>query len=167
MRRNIVIYITSFFLISLFIYFIREQDKEADWLMKHGKRTTAKISVKGSNLKYSYVVNGKAYTRITSKPAVSLETGEQYEVLYDPLDVDESIMLFDKPIIADKKDFAVTWTTMVEEVSVNDAVHFTYQVANKEYERYQNLPSGIKVLENKDYKVWYQSKNPKVAYMVW
>ncbi|MDJ1502973.1 hypothetical protein [Xanthocytophaga agilis] len=167
MRRNTTIYLISFFLISLFIYSIREQGNAHDWLIKYGKRTTAKVSIKGSNIKYTYFVNGKPYTRVTSKPAVSLETGEQYEVLYDSSNADESIMLFDKPAILDKKDFAVTWTTMVEEVSINEAIRFTYQVEGKEYERYQSLPSEVKFIESKDYKVLYQSKNPKVAYIVW
>ena len=161
MRRNTMIYLVSFFLISLFIYSIREQGKAHDWLMKHGKRTTAQISLKGSNIEYTYFVNGKAYTHLTSKPAVSVETGEQYEVLYDSSNVDECIILFAKPVISNKEDFTVTWTTITEEVSINEAIRFTYQVAGQEYERYQRLIKG------KNYKVLYQSKNPKIAYIVW
>ena len=135
--------------------------------MKDGKRTTAKISLKGSNINYTYFVNGKAYTHLASKPAVSVETGEYYVVLYDSLNIDECIILFTKPVILDKRDFAVTWATTVEEIAVNEAVRFTYQVADQKYERYQRLPSGKKLMKSKKYRVLYQNKNPKIAYIVW
>jgi hypothetical protein len=149
------------FLVWTVIYPAQERQR----LTRTGRSTVAVITqAGGKNVTVAYWGNGQQRHKVVSSPHPTLQRGERYMLLYDPADAATAFVLFERPVF-DRRAYATTRATLVNDLWLNPSIAFEYVVDGKEYERFQEEKPGKKIDEALPATVVYNITDPRIAYL--
>jgi len=133
-----------------------------------GPQTVGTITaVGGKNLTVSFSTTGTQRQDVLSRPYTPLYAGERYVLSYDPTDPTITVMRFWQPVY-DKRHYTQTTPTRWHRPWApwgDSYVVFAYTVAGKSYERVQGLMPGRPWKEALVTSVYYQTADPRIAYV--
>ena len=138
--------------------YVGNQYKE---IRSKGDKTIGVITVFGGDIICGFKIDGVDKTKRMSKPHESMRDGERYNVYYYSQVPDKYYIDFSEPVI-DMSFFEKTVTTAVK--LKGDYLLFGYRVDGEAYERYQQVVPGLQ--ESNQYSVFYNLKDPKIAYLI-
>jgi len=134
-------------------------------LIRTGQKTVAAVTQAGfKNATVTFWANGQKCIKVVSVPHSSIQSGERYELFYNPKDVAEVAVLFEHPVF-DRHDYTSIPATYVNTFWLNTLVEFKYSVGNKNYERYQKERSDKLVDDTRPAYVLYKISDPRIAYL--
>lgn len=119
----------------------------------------------GKNLTITYTYNNHTYNVVANKPHSSIEIGEAYDVKINPLDPEDFLIQFWKPIIR-TGDFQKGNCTAATKLWFSNLVKFTYTVNGQDYSRVQTVPPSFSKELLTDVTLLYKKANPNVAYLI-
>ena len=91
-------------------------------LIHTGRKTVAAITQAGfKNATVTFWANGQKYTKVISSPHSSIQSGEKYELFYNPKDIVEATVLFEHPVF-DRHEYAITPATQVNTFWLNSLI---------------------------------------------
>jgi hypothetical protein len=135
----------------------------------NGTQTVGTLTVIGhKNLTVSFSAAGRLRQDVLSRPYTPLYAGEQYVLSYDPADPTATVVRFWQPVY-DRRRYTRTapihlhrpwapWGTA--------HVVFEYTAAGRTFERVQGLPPGRDWKDAPVASVYYQTADPRIAYIV-
>ncbi|MCD8416116.1 hypothetical protein G1J88_11715 [Tenacibaculum dicentrarchi] len=133
-------------------------------LLENGVRTKGTSHKKGKNLVWEYVVHGEKFTKIKRKPFKGVWNAEQFEIAYNPNDIEDIAIDYSKFIL--KGNYTKTKSIGLNIYWMNKSqIHFEYKVGNIKHKRIQKLNTNNEIDLTKNYLVKYQDVNPQIAYI--
>jgi len=171
-RSTIIALILIFAIIisslGIMVIYDLNNDREGKFKKNHeafetvGKFIKYETGTKSPDAVLEYYVNGKEHT-MEGRPLMTMEIGDEFIVLYDKNDPDESIFLEDRPVIPDKDTNQVNgYVTYIKNWKFDTEIDFKYSVGANEYKRVQFFPLD-KTNELLKLKKLYDSKNTVVV----
>ena len=134
-------------------------------LIHTGCKTVADVTQAGfKNATVTFWANEQKYSKVVACPHSSIQSGEKYELFYNPKDADEATVLFEHPVF-DRHEYATTSATYVSTFWLNTLIEFGYAVGKKNYDRYQKKRSDRSVDGIRPTHVVYKIMDPNIAYL--
>jgi hypothetical protein len=134
-------------------------------LIQSGCKTVAYITQAGfKNATVTFWANGQKCIKVVSSPHSSIQSGEKYELFYNPKDVIEATVLFEHPVF-DRHEYATAPVTYVNTFWLNSLIEFRYAVGKKNYKRYQQERSDKQIEDTRPMHVVYKITDPNIAYL--
>ncbi len=110
-----------------------------------------------------YLVDGNEFVKGVPTVFSRLQDGERYVVKYLQEDPTSIVVYFDKPILFPESDYLQTKCESIEKSF--SILTFQFEVNGQKIVR-ETLYKENQSLDAADYVVYYQSKNPKVGYLI-
>jgi hypothetical protein len=134
-------------------------------LIHSGCKTVAYVTQVGfKNATMTFWANGQKCIKVVSSPHSSIQSGEKYELFYNPKDVIEATVLFEHPVF-DRNEYATAPATYVNTLWLNSLIEFRYEVGKKNYKRYQKEHSDKQIDDTRPMHVVYKITDPNTAYL--
>ena len=153
----ITIIVLTIMVVGAMAMYVLNTDREGKFRKNHevsetiGRVIYFKTYTKTADAVLEYNVNGSRYTT-HDLPFPTMVPGDEFIVLYDKNNPDESIYLKDRPVIPDKDTaHAIGKITLYRKWKFNTEVHFIYSFNEVEYKRAQFF-SRDKVNESSELK---------------
>ncbi|OGX84970.1 hypothetical protein BEN47_15540 [Hymenobacter lapidarius] len=134
-------------------------------LLAVGEKTVAVVlEAAGKNMTVVYRVRGTTYEKVLSEPFDGFYKGETFVILYDPQDPAHAEVRFHEPVY-DQQAYASTPATAYGTASFGSFIQFEYRVGQKTHTRFQDVHPDKAPIKGKPGKVFYNLKNPEIAYL--
>ena len=155
--------IVAIVLLGGFFTLFRLEEGRQDEVMANGKETVCTVYDEGKRIiKIKYSIDGKEYTNAVAKGHSSLEAGEQFVLIYMPLDPESVVVKFDRPVLSDRYDCSESACLSIsKKLSIID---FSYQVGDQVFHRKTLFRDQS--LDPSDYFVKYRTEEPRIGYLI-
>jgi len=146
-QNTIIVVILIFSILILFfsimVIYSLNNDKEGKFRKNHevseavGKLIKYETYTKSADAVLEYNVDGNKHT-MHQMPLMTMELGDEFIVLYDKNDPDESMYLRDRPILPDKDTNQVNgYITFYKKWKFDSEIDFKYSADGEEHKREQ------------------------------